>query len=89
MKKPDEKIRQQLWEQLSPQFEVAIDTLLTSREKREKKAELARGLVRVAYLAGLDRGYDLGFVVYGDGDDDSDDSADDEPVDVDEDGEPT
>lgn len=67
MKRPEEKIRKALWANVAPEFDRAIEVLLSSKEKKEKKLELARGMVQLAYQGGLDRGYDLGHHVFGDG----------------------
>lgn len=89
MKKPDEKIQEKLWTQIAPEVEPAIQAALNGQQTKSNRAEMIRSIARICYVQGLCRGYDLGFVVFGDGDDDSDSDDSAEPVDVDENGEPT
>lgn len=78
MKKPEEMIRAKLWAQMEPHFERAVAVLLESKQPKAKKLQLARDIAKTAYLAGLDRGFDMGYTVFGDGSDDDDDVHEEE-----------
>lgn len=68
MKRPEPNITEQLWKSVAPQFEIVIEALL-AKGPRAKKLELARDSFALAYKSGVERGYDLGFHVFGDGGD--------------------
>lgn len=70
MKTPDLEIREQLYANVALHFERAARIVLESRVKPVAKMETIRGLLKTAYQSGLDRGYDLGYHVFGDGADD-------------------
>jgi hypothetical protein len=74
MKKPDAEISAKLWEGVRPECERTISMFINNGVKADrgktKKETLIDVLVQItksAYIQGLDRGYDMGFKVYGDG----------------------
>lgn len=73
MHKVDEKIQAELWERDGDQLRFAAETLVRNGAPRERGkttkqalGEAVIALVRVAYLVGLARGYDMGAKVFGD-----------------------
>ena len=81
MKKPDEGIAEQLWQNVCGDgaMPMRIRALLTLKGKKREEAIMA--FCRIMYVAGVERGYDLGYHVFGDGDDDAgggDDAGDEE-----------
>jgi hypothetical protein len=71
MKTPEPEIREQLYENVALQFERAVLIILETRSNANKKAAALYDVVKLAYQSGLDRGYDLGSHVFGDGSDDA------------------
>ena len=67
MKTPEPEIREQLYANVALQFERAAQVVVEARKPTAAKVETIQGLLKTAYQAGLDRGFDLGFHVFGDG----------------------
>lgn len=61
---PHPETRDQLYAQVAGEFERAVQ-LFADIKKRDARADAIRDAMKTAYLAGLDRGYDLGAHVFG------------------------
>lgn len=73
MKKPDPKVTEQLWKNVETEFEPVIAAVLSKGGSVENKRKLLREALSTAYKGGVERGYDLGFHVFGDHSDGGDD----------------
>lgn len=78
MHTPEREIREKLWQQVEADFERAVTIIGLSASSRGKKAQESsldalKGIVKLAYQSGLDRGFDMGYHLYGPGYDDADD----------------
>lgn len=79
MHKVDERVAEQLWERDGDQIRFVVEQAVRGRGVPREKGQTAKqalekavlALVRVAYLAGLQRGYQMGARVFGDQTDDS------------------
>jgi len=66
MKTPDAQIRERLFQNVAGQFQLAVRGIVESRKPAATKIEALNEMIKVAYQAGLDRGYDMAYHVYGD-----------------------
>lgn len=75
MKTPDKKIADTLWTNVEPEVRRFCEMVIVhpgiKADKGEKKAEtlckVVLGMMEQVYKQGLDRGYDMGATVFGDG----------------------
>ncbi len=66
MKAIDPKVRDDLYsDALRLHFERAVLVVLESRKNTNQKAAALFDVVKLAYQSGCDRGYDMGFHVFG------------------------
>lgn len=69
---PTAETREQIWQNAEPSFKQGLDDaykkglLLRSPDKRTRNMQAAflMDLVKMSYLLGLDRGYDMGYHVF-------------------------
>lgn len=71
MKTPDKKIEEMLWARFEKAMDErdAVDGLSRLPLVQRKKA--LRGLVKVSYIMGLQQGYDMGFLAFGEGEEET------------------
>lgn len=68
MKTVEQENKDKLWQNVAMTFERAAWAIVEGRRAREKKAAALTDMLKLAYQSGVDRGYDLGWHVFGDGD---------------------
>lgn len=79
MKKVADQTKAALWEKVGAELEHGVRLFVQNGAKvkgmkaKDALAYVLCDIVKIAYIAGLDRGYDMGAAVFGDG------SEDDEP----------
>jgi hypothetical protein len=66
-KKIEPELKDELWDNLAAHFYIAVQSIVESRKPVAEKRETLAGIVKLAYQSGLDRGYDMGHKVFGDG----------------------
>ena len=83
MHKVADTTKDQLWERSGPELQRAVHLFVQHGAKvkgmkaKDALAHVLCDIVKLAYMSGLDRGYDMGAHVFGDGSEDQDGSAED------------
>lgn len=74
MKKVADETKAKLWASVGPELVKGVELFVMRGVRREKGKtqkevliEVLSGIVKIAYESGLDRGYDMGAEVFGDG----------------------
>lgn len=72
MKSVSPKVKEQLWAKMGPELERGVKLFVENGAKvkgmkpKQALAHVLIEVVKLAYMSGLDRGYDMGSEVFGD-----------------------